>query len=71
MRTGIEQGRQEGLQRESELILRLLKHKIGQLTPEIEAQVKELEIGTLENLGEALLDFEQLEDLTIWLSKAC
>ncbi len=68
MRTGIEQGRQEGLQRESELIVRLLKRKIGQLTPEIEAEVKKLEIEDLENLGEALLDFKQLEDLTAWLS---
>ena len=72
MKTGIEQGkqegRQEGIQRETELILRLLKRKIGQLTPEIEAQVKGLEIEELENLGEALLDFEQLEDLTAWLS---
>ncbi len=68
MRTGIEQGRQEGLQRETELIIRQLKRKIGQLTPEIEAQVKGLEIEELENLGETLLDFEQLEDLTNWLS---
>ena len=65
MRTGIEQG----IKRETELILRLLKCKVGQLTPEIEAQVKDLDIETLENLGEALLDFEQLEDLTTWLSR--
>ena len=64
MRTGIEQG----IQRETELIVRLLKRKIGQLEPEIEAQIKGLEIEKLENLGEALLDFEQLEDLTAWLS---
>ncbi len=75
MKTGIEQGRKEGLeegrleglQRETELIIRLLERKIGQLTPEVEAQVKELDISNLENLGEALLDFEQLEDLTFWL----
>ena len=67
MKTGIEQGRQEGLQRETDLVLRLLKRKIGQLTPEIEAQVKGLEINQLENLGEALLDFERVEDLTAWL----
>ncbi len=67
MRTGIEQGKQEGLQRETELILRQLKRKIGEFIPEIEAEVKKLEIEDLENLGEALLDFEQLEDLTVWL----
>ena len=68
MKTGIEQGRQEGLQRETDLVFRLLKRKIGQLTPEIEAQVKSLEINQLENLGEALLDFERVEDLTAWLN---
>ncbi len=46
MKTGIEQGRQEGLQRESDLILRLLKRKIGQLTSDIESQVKGLDIET-------------------------
>ena len=64
MRTGIKQGREEGL---TELILRQLKRKIGQFTPEIESQIKGLEIEKLENLGEALLDFEQLGDLTAWL----
>ncbi|ELS04072.1 putative transcriptional regulator [Xenococcus sp. PCC 7305] len=54
----------KGLQRETELVLRQLKRKIGQLTPEIEDQVKMLEIEELENLGETLLDFAQLEDLT-------
>ena len=80
MKTGIEQGRkegleegrregrQEGLQRETELIIRLLERKIGQLTLKMEEQVKGLDIADLENLGEALLDFERLEDLTIWLS---
>ena len=65
---GLLKGRQEGLQRETELVLRLLKRKIGPLTPEIEAQVKRLEIEELENLGETLLDFAQIEDLTNWLS---
>jgi len=76
MRTGIKQGReegllegrQEGLQRETELVLRQLKRKIGSLTPEIEDQIKGLEIEELENLGETLLDFAQIEDLTNWLS---
>ena len=76
MRTGIKQGREEGLlegiqkglQRETELVLRQLNRKIGPLTPEIEDQVKRLEIEELENLGETLLDFGQIEDLTNWLN---
>ena len=70
MRTGIEQGRKKWLQRESALIIRQLKRKIGQLTPDIEEQVKGLDIEELENLGEALLDFEQPEDLSDWLSNS-
>ncbi|ELS05332.1 hypothetical protein Xen7305DRAFT_00050750 [Xenococcus sp. PCC 7305] len=65
---GLIEGRQEGLERETDLVLRQLKRKIGPLTPEIEAQVKRLEIQELENLGETLLDFEQIEDLTNWLN---
>ena len=65
---GLLEGRQEGLKRETELVLRMLNRKIGPLTPEIEAQVKKLEIEELENLGETLLDFAQIEDLTNWLS---
>ena len=84
MRTGIKQGREEGLiegreeglqqgraellQRTSEIILRQLQRKIGSLTPEIENQIRALEIEELENLGETLLDFDQPEDLTNWLS---
>ncbi|MGK7872449.1 MAG: DUF4351 domain-containing protein [Xenococcaceae cyanobacterium] len=71
MRTGIEQGRQEGIQegiqRETDLVLRLLKHKLGELAPEVETQVRGLEIDQLEDLGEILLDFERVEDLTAWL----
>ena len=49
-------------------ILRQLKRKFGQLSPEIEAQIQNLSSPQLEDLGEALLDFQQIDDLTSWLS---
>ncbi len=62
MRTGIEQG----IQRETDLIVRLLQRKVGELEPAVEAQIRGLDIDQLEDLGEALLDFEEAEDLTTW-----
>jgi len=64
MRRGIEQGRREG---EVLIVMRLLKRKVGELEPEVEAQVRSLEVAQLEKLSEGLLDFEQMGDLTNWL----
>lgn len=49
------------------IILRQLKHQVGELDPEVKAQVRELEVAQLEELSEALLDFEDAENLTDWL----
>jgi predicted transposase/invertase (TIGR01784 family) len=69
---GVEQGRKEGveqgLNREIELILRMLAVKFSSLDSEIAAQIRQLELNQLEDLGIALLNFQQVEDLTIWLS---
>lgn len=64
MRTGIEQGKREG---EISIVMRLLKRKVGELNPEVEAQVRGLELAQLEELSEALLDFSKMEDLRVWL----
>jgi hypothetical protein len=40
---------------------------VGDLSPEVLAQVEALSIEQLEFLGEALLDFTQVADLTHWL----
>jgi hypothetical protein len=53
---------------ETDLVLRLLKRKVGPLSPRIEEQIQALEIEQVEALGEALLDFETIADLTIWLA---
>lgn len=59
---------QDILQRgEIAVIMRQLNRRIGPLTPEIQAQIQSLSIPQLEDLAEALLDFSQPTDLTIWL----
>jgi hypothetical protein len=60
MRQGIEQG-------EKRLTLRLLKRKLGQISPTLEADIMSLNINQIEALGEALLDFSTVDDLINWL----
>lgn len=67
MEEGIERGRKEGRNRETELVLRMLSVKFGSLDSEIEKQIRELEINRLEDLGVALLSFQQVRDLELWL----
>ncbi|MEO1401795.1 MAG: DUF4351 domain-containing protein [Cyanobacteria bacterium J06635_1] len=65
---GIQQGIQEGIQKEQQLVMRLLKHQVGDLPEDYRAQVEALPLPQLETLGEALLDFEQFDDLVNWLA---
>jgi predicted transposase YdaD len=61
---GLERGRtEEG----RALVLRLLTRKLGNIDPAIQTRVNSLEIDRIEFLGEALLDFTQMEDLVSWL----
>ena len=64
----MEQGLEQGLTREKELVLRQLKRKLGQIAPGLESQIKALNIDIVESLGEALLDFNSENDLKAWLS---
>ena len=60
---------QEGLEDgEKALILKLLQRKVGSLSPQTQQQVETLALEKLEALGEALLDFNSLDDLTSWLN---
>jgi Domain of unknown function (DUF4351) len=49
------------------LVLRLLNRRVGNVSIELETRVKALPLSQLEELGEALLDFSQIEDLVAWL----
>jgi len=66
---GIEIGQQRGFQREQELTLRLLRRKVGALSPEQENQIRALGIEQLESLSEALLDFSGRSDLSQWFEE--
>jgi predicted transposase/invertase (TIGR01784 family) len=63
-----EEGREEGRETEARsLILRQLTRRVGELTQELRDRIDILSLEQLENLGEALLDFTSLADLSSWL----
>jgi hypothetical protein len=64
LQKGIVKGRQQG---EVELVLRLLKRRLGALPASQEKAVRKLELSRIEALGEALLEFASRADLTRWL----
>lgn len=49
------------------LILRQMVKRLGKIEPETENLIHELSIRELENLGDAVLDFKIMSDLTAWL----
>jgi Domain of unknown function (DUF4351) len=72
LQEGRQEGRQEGIQvglqqGERSLILRQLSRRVGVMSPEVRSQVEVLPLHRLEALGEALLDFENADDLMDWL----
>ena len=66
---GLEQGLEQGLEHERSLILRQLTRKISTLSPEATARIQSLTLEQVEALGEALLDFNQPDDLQAWLEQ--
>ena len=68
MEQGLEQGLKQGQRQEARaLVLRQLRKRLGDLDSEPEARIEALSTARLEELGEALLDFRDPEDLTLWL----
>ncbi len=67
---GLEQGLTQGLQHERSLVLRQLTHRLGNLSPDLQAQIQTLSATQLEDLGVALLDFSDSSDLATWLQAA-
>ncbi|WP_317111702.1 DUF4351 domain-containing protein [Chroococcidiopsis sp. SAG 2025] len=49
------------------LTLRQLMRRIGEVTPQLQAQIQNLTTAQIEELGVALLDFRDASDLIIWL----
>ncbi|MEB3197647.1 MAG: DUF4351 domain-containing protein, partial [Candidatus Sericytochromatia bacterium] len=65
---GRSEGQAEARQQEAlRFVLRMLGRRIGLPGAEGQAQLEGLTTEQLEDLGEALLDFRQPEDLTAWL----
>ena len=61
---GIQQGRQEG---SLAITLRQLQRRLSALEAETEKRIRALSFEQLEQLGEALLDFNSPDDLAAWL----
>jgi predicted transposase/invertase (TIGR01784 family) len=70
LQQGVKQGLQQGVkQGELDLALRQLRRKFGELPDRLVKKIKALSLKRLEAFGEALLDFQSLEDVTAWLGK--
>jgi hypothetical protein len=67
---GREEGLHQGLEHERISMLRLLRRKIGTLSPEAETAVRGLTRERLDALVDALLDFSSPDDLTRWFDHA-
>ena len=59
--------KQEGQRPLRSLISRLLSRRVGELPIALQSQIDRLSLPQLENLGDALLDFGTIADLTTWL----
>ncbi|WP_424097299.1 Rpn family recombination-promoting nuclease/putative transposase [Moorena producens] len=65
---GLQQGLDRGKQEEAVLIvMRLLTLRLGLIDPVLQQKIEGLSITRLEELSEALLDFETATDLAVWL----
>jgi predicted transposase YdaD len=68
LQIGRREGEQQGVQQgESNMIIRQLTRRFGNLNSNQVKKVRSLSLPQLESLGEALLDFNNLSDLENWL----
>ncbi len=59
---------QKGVQRgKQDTVMRQLTRRIGNVSPQAQAQIQKLSIQQLDTLSEVLLDFSDTTDLTVWL----
>lgn len=64
------EGEQQGRLAEGRsLVLRQLNRRLGELPPALRTQIESLSLAQVENLAEALLDFQDIADLEAWLSQ--
>ncbi|GAA6616960.1 hypothetical protein NUACC26_027680 [Scytonema sp. NUACC26] len=68
MEEGLQQGRAEGREQEAvTLVLRQLNRRFRTLDSQLQQQIQNLSVSSLEDLAEALLDFTTVADLQAWL----
>ncbi|HYQ90963.1 MAG TPA: Rpn family recombination-promoting nuclease/putative transposase [Candidatus Competibacteraceae bacterium] len=64
------EGQAQGQKKEAvTMILRQLRRRLGPLDTAQETQIQSLSVSELEELGEALLDFHNMAELTAWLQQ--
>jgi predicted transposase YdaD len=70
LKEGEKRGEQRGEQRgETNLVIRLLSKRFGNLDQELAAQIRQLSSPQLETLGENIFDFSAMADLETWLQQ--
>ncbi|WP_265583024.1 DUF4351 domain-containing protein [[Phormidium] sp. LEGE 05292] len=63
-----EEGQLEGRQQEAaSLVLRQLSRRFRELSDDLSGRISNLPLSVLEDLSEALLDFNSVDDLLAWL----
>ena len=69
IREGIGIGREEGIGiGVVKLILRQIRRKFGEITPEVQTQIEQLSLEKLDILGEEIFDLATIVDLENWLN---
>ena len=69
-REGLLEGKREGKQEEgSSIIIRQLTRRFGSVDDQLQQGIKKLSVAQLEELSEALLDFETVTDVAVWLTE--
>jgi Domain of unknown function (DUF4351) len=65
-----QKGQQVGAQLgRAELVVSLLSHRFGDLSPSLAQGVANLTAEQLDQLGKALLDFREATELLVWLEQ--
>ena len=68
LQKGLQQGLEQGSKREGVLLVkRLIQRRLGNLSAELEQRIENLSLSQLEDLAEALLEWNRWDELTHWL----
>jgi hypothetical protein len=72
MEKGIQEGMEKGMERGMESVcLRQLRKRLGLVDADTQNRIEQLTVERLEELAEALLEFNSPSDLIAWLDAHC